>query len=284
MPPKKTATAVAKKIAEPKAKATKAAAPATKKATKSTTPTLTNGIHTTTMRSKRKAEDSVEAPKRNGVKRQSITPAPEPAAKRPKISVSPKAATKKPTTKPAAAKKTAKAKTIINHAPVDRLNVYVFGEGSNGELGLGSAKGSLEVKRPRLNPLLPADRIGVVQVAVGGMHTVVLTNNNKILTWGINDQSALGRDTAWDGGLKDMNTNDSDSDSDSDEIAVNPHESTPAEVDLTEVPEGTMWTQVVASDSASFALSSDGLVYGWGTFRVSETRFHSSQIYCLTSL
>ena len=66
-----------------------------------------------------------------------------------------------------------------------------------------------------------------------------------------------------------------ESDSDSDEIAVNPHESTPAEVDLSEVPEGTIWTQVVASDSASFALTADGLVYGWGTFRVSNILFHS---------
>lgn len=266
MPPKKSAAAATKKAAEPKVKAeTKAkttkAAPATKKATKSTTPTLTNGVHTTAMRGKRKAEDPIEEPKTNGVKRRSTTPVP--AAKRPKTLASPKAATKK-----APVKRPAKAKVIINHAPVDRLNVYVFGEGSNGELGLGSAKGSLEVKRPRLNPLLPADSVGVVQVAVGGMHTVVLTNNNRLLTWGINDQSALGRDTSWDGGLKDMDGDDSDSDSE--EIAVNPHESTPAEVDFTEVPEGTMWTQVVASDSASFALTSDGLVYGWGTFRVSS--------------
>lgn len=269
MPPKKTVAAATKKIAESKVKAetktkaAKAAAPTTKKTTKSTTPALTNGVHTTTMRGKRKAEDVTDAPQKNGVKRESLTPAPGPAAKRPKTTTSPKATTKAP-----AAKKPAKAKAVINHAPIDRLNVYVFGEGSNGELGLGSAKGSLEVKRPRLNPLLSAETVGVVQVAVGGMHTVVLTHDNKILTWGINDQSALGRDTAWDGGLKDMDGDDSDSDSE--EIAVNPHESTAAEVDLSEVPEGTIWTQVVASDSASFALTSDGQVYGWGTFRVSQ--------------
>ena len=274
MPPKKATAAANKKAAEPKVKAesrteaTKAAAPTTKKAAKSTTPTLTNGVHTASLRGKRKAEETAEAPKTNGVKRHSPSPAPEPAKKRPKTEAATKVAAKKPATK-----KPAKAKTIINHAPTDCLNVYVFGEGSNGELGLGSAKGSLEVKRPRLNPLLPADTVGVVQVAVGGMHTVVLTKYNKILTWGINDQSALGRDTTWDGGMKDMDADESDSDSD--EIAVNPHESTPAEVDLSEVPEGTIWTQVVASDSASFALTADGLVYGWGTFRVSNILFHS---------
>jgi regulator of chromosome condensation len=263
MPPKKIAATATKKATEPKvkaetkAKAAKAAAPATKKTTKATTPTQTNGVHTTTLRRKRKAEEAAEEPKTNGVKRHS--PAPGPATKRPKTTTSPKAP---------AAKKPAKPKAVINHAPINRLNVYVFGEGSNGELGLGSAKGGLEVKRPRLNPLLSANTVGVVQVAVGGMHTIILTHDNKILTWGINDQSALGRDTTWDGGLKDMDG--SDSDSDSDEIVVNPHESTPAEVDLSEVPEGTIWTQVVASDSASFALTNDGQVYGWGTFRVSQ--------------
>jgi regulator of chromosome condensation len=271
MPPKKGAAAPAKKAVEPKvekatkAKATKAVAPATKPkaSTKSTTPALTNGVHTTAIRGKRKAEEPTGEPKTNGMKRHSPSPAPAPAAKRPKTAASPKATMKKP----AAKAKATKAKVVINHAPVDPLNVFVFGEGSNGELGLGSANGSLEVKRPRLNPLLPAETVGVVQVAVGGMHTVVLTNDNKILTWGINDQSALGRDTTWEGGLKDMDEGDSDSE-ESDEIAVNPHESTPSEVDMSEVPEDTMWTQVVASDSASFALTSDGLVYGWGTFRV----------------
>ncbi|GKZ28157.1 hypothetical protein AbraCBS73388_011982, partial [Aspergillus brasiliensis] len=75
-----------------------------------------------------------------------------------------------------------KPKVVINHAPTTRLNVYVCGEGSSGELGLGSAKNAVDVKRPRLNANLPADRVGVVQVAVGGMHCVALTHDNKILT------------------------------------------------------------------------------------------------------
>jgi len=75
MPPKKATAAANKKAAEPKVKAesrtkaTKAAAPTTKKAAKSTTPTLTNGVHTTSLRGKRKAEETAEAPKTNGVKR-----------------------------------------------------------------------------------------------------------------------------------------------------------------------------------------------------------------------
>ena len=37
--------------------------------------------------------------------------------------------------------------------------------------------------------------MGVVQIDAGGMHVVALTRDNKILTWGVNDQGALGRDT-----------------------------------------------------------------------------------------
>ena len=161
---------------------------------------------------------------------------------------------------------------ILNHAATDPLNVYVFGEGSSGELGLGSARGQLEVKRPRLNPLLDADKVGVVSAAVGGMHTATLTKDNKILTWGVNDQGALGRSTAWDGGLRDVKDNESDSDSDDDsDTGVNPHESTPTEVNVSEVPKDIVWTQVACTDSATFALTDEGQVWGWGTFRVSPT-------------
>ncbi|EXJ90454.1 hypothetical protein A1O1_03556 [Capronia coronata CBS 617.96] len=216
---------------------------------------------------KRKAEDDVEdKPKVNGtkkVKSQTAATAPDP----PK----PKAAAEKTAT----VRKT-KPKAEINHAPSEKLNVYVFGEGSSGELGLGSAKGQTEVKRPRYNPNLSPDTVGVVSLSVGGMHTAALTHGNRILTWGVNDQGALGRDTTWDGGLRDLDDAGSDSDSDSDsgsETAVNPKESTPGEVDLAGVPEGAVFTQLACTDSATFALTSEGEVYGWGTFRSNEGIF-----------
>lgn len=164
-----------------------------------------------------------------------------------------------------------KPKVVINHAPTTRLNVYVCGEGSSGELGLGSAKNAVDVKRPRLNANLPADRVGAVQVAVGGMHCVALTYDNRILTWGVNDQGALGRDTTWDGGYKDIDeaNNGSDSESD-DDIALNPYESTPTAIPSEAFPKDTVFVQVAAGDSSSFALTDDGQVYGWGTFRVSQ--------------
>lgn len=163
---------------------------------------------------------------------------------------------------------------VINEAPTERLHVFVFGEGTAGELGLGTEKNCVDVKRPRLNANLDAQKVGVVQIVAGGMHNIALTHDNKILTWGVNDQGALGRDTTWEGGLKDMDEAD-DSDSDDDDTGMNPHESTPAEVDwkTTEVAEDTRWVEVAAGDSCSFALTDDGKVYGWGTFRSNEGVF-----------
>ena len=164
--------------------------------------------------------------------------------------------------------KAPKVKAVINQAPTEKLNVYVFGEGSAGELGLGTAKTAIDVKRPRLNPLLPAADVGVVQVSCGGMHVIALTHDNKILTWGVNDDGALGRDTSWSGGLR--NADQEDEDSDDEDSGLNPKEATPTAIPSTSFPEGTVFTQVAASDSCSFAVTDDGLVYGWGTFRVSK--------------
>ncbi|RFU78163.1 regulator of chromosome condensation beta-lactamase-inhibitor ii [Trichoderma arundinaceum] len=162
----------------------------------------------------------------------------------------------------------------INEAPTQVLDIYVFGEGTSGELGLGSkrvnGKKPIDVKRPRLNDNLSAKTVGVVQIACGGMHVAALTRDNKILTWGVNDQGALGRDTTWDGGLRDAdNADDSDSE-DEDDTGINPRESTPTALSEEDFAPGTKFVQVVASDSASFVLTEDGRVYGWGTFRSSD--------------
>ena len=122
-----------------------------------------------------------------------------------------------------------------------------------------------EVTRPRLNANFDPQEVGVVALAAGGMHGVVLTKGNRILTWGVNDEMALGRETAWEGGMRDV---DAEEDSDDEDVDLNPYESTPGDVFMKGVPEGTRWVQVVAGDNATFALTEDGKVYGWGTFRV----------------
>lgn len=88
---------------------------------------------------------------------------------------------------------------VVNKAPTAPPDIFVFGDGSCAQLGLGSKTlGNMsptEALVPRLNTLLSSEKVGVAQVACGGMHTVALTRDNTILTWGVNDLGALGRDT-----------------------------------------------------------------------------------------
>ena len=155
----------------------------------------------------------------------------------------------------------------ISDLPQRKLQVYVCGTGTAGELGLGP-NGGTEVKAPRPNPNLS----GVVSVATGGMHAAALTTDGKILSWGVNDQGTLARDTTWDGGLRDAENSDSDSE---DEPELNPKEATPAKIPTIQFPSGTTFVQVTAGDSTTFALTSEGNVYGCGTFRVSISFLHS---------
>lgn len=163
---------------------------------------------------------------------------------------------------------------VINEAPTDVLTVYIFGTGDmSGDLGLGPQKKS--AKLPTAIPKLDARKEGsyrVVRLDCGGMHSIALTEDSKIVTWGGNDEGALGRNTDWDGGLRDMDAkggagDDADSE-DSDDEALNPLESTPTHIPENSFPPGTKFTSVAAGDSCSFAVTDTGLVYGWGTFAV----------------
>ncbi|KAL3465958.1 regulator of chromosome condensation 1/beta-lactamase-inhibitor protein II [Aspergillus heterothallicus] len=132
--------------------------------------------------------------------------------------------------------------------PTQSLDVYVFGRNDLGQLGLGYLT---DVQLPLLNPNLPAATVGVVHLAVGLVHAAALTHDNQILTWGSNINDALGRDTTVDGG---DNTN------------LFQRQATPGPVDLAAFPANTSFTQLAVTGSATFVLTTDGLVYGWGTF------------------
>ncbi|KAI5846040.1 regulator of chromosome condensation 1/beta-lactamase-inhibitor protein II, partial [Tricharina praecox] len=156
---------------------------------------------------------------------------------------------------------------ILTAVPSDRVNVFACGTGEYGELGLGPSPKAKTVGRPRLNALLPIDSVGVVAVAYGGMHGMVLTHDGKVYTWGVNDLGALGRITkAKDEKLKDADADSIDSD-DEDEVPLNEDESTPK---MVEFPEGTVITRIAAGDSLSLAVTNTGQVYGWGTFRSND--------------
>lgn len=182
-----------------------------------------------------------------------------------------------------AAPKAKKFGPVLNIVPTSILDIYVFGEGSSGELGLGAmsyqGKKPIDVKRPRLNHLLAAEDVGVVAVGVGGMHCAVITRDNRILTWGVNDDGALGRETEA-GKMVDMKPDGeaSDSDSEDEDSGLNPSESEPREVDISHIPEGTKFAKIVACDSATFVVTEEGLVYGWGSFRVSPILLDANKV------
>lgn len=112
--------------------------------------------------------------------------------------------------------------------------VLTLGQGEFGQLGLGPDV--LLRERPALVQL--PERM--IQAEGGGVHAVCLSETGKIYTLGCNDEDALGRDTSEDG---------------SDAI--------PGLVELQE-----KIVQVSsAGDSHTAALTDDGRVFIWGTFR-----------------
>ncbi|KAH6919888.1 hypothetical protein HPB50_029124 [Hyalomma asiaticum] len=92
-------------------------------------------------------------------------------------------------------------------------------------------------------PAVVADLKDVADVVAGGMHTLCLTADGKVWSFGCNDDGALGRRTS----------------------SLDGSETTPGTV---EIPE--MVTRVTAGDSHSAALTVSGKVYLWGNFRYSR--------------
>lgn len=160
----------------------------------------------------------------------------------------------------------------INHAPTTVRAVLAFGSADAGELGIGPTAADLADDDQTYEPLLilsldptRPSTLHAVQLECGGMHTIALTRDNKIVTWGVNDLGALGRVTEWDGGWHDIDEEAVAPDEPGD---MNPLESTPYAIPVTTFLPGTKFVQVAAGDSCSFALTSTGLLYGWGTFKV----------------
>uniref|UniRef100_A0A8C2Z4X3 Regulator of chromosome condensation 1 n=1 Tax=Cyclopterus lumpus TaxID=8103 RepID=A0A8C2Z4X3_CYCLU len=115
----------------------------------------------------------------------------------------------------------------------DAGQVLVLGQGDVGQLGLGET--IIQRKKPALVSLPEK----MIQVFAGGMHTVCVSETGNVYTFGCNDEGALGRDTTEEGS-----------------------EMVPGKVTLAEKV-----VQVSAGDSHTAALTDDGTVYIWGSFR-----------------
>ncbi|OLL22852.1 Protein pim1 [Neolecta irregularis DAH-3] len=164
----------------------------------------------------------------------------------------------------------------------EKLAVYVFGTGTMAELGLGPASNCQIVKRPRLNTFLDLEKVGAVDISVGGMHSAALAFDGKIYTWGVNDQGALGRDTRWEVPPPKATVNgdaDADDSEEDENEPINPRESVPGVV--VELPQDVNVVSVACGDSITAAITDEGELYTWGTFRCSEGLLGYSPHYAI---
>lgn len=155
--------------------------------------------------------------------------------------------------------------------------LFVFGNGDMGQHGLGTDVID-EIKRPRKHVWVDTKNSsgalgqgGIEAIAAGGMHTLAIDSNGKLWSWGINDNAALGR-------LTDRE----------EDVETEVFETEPMPVEglgpqgrgilsgskqLGGGKEGEVQkfraTRIAAGDSVSVALSDDGQVRVWGSFRVS---------------
>ena len=147
-------------------------------------------------------------------------------------------------------------------------DVAVCGDGDCGQLGCG--QGVSAARSPRIVAGLRGMQVGAV--AAGGLHTLVLTDSGEVHSFGCNDEGALGGETVDDGYLPCKVEGFVPS-------AFGPNsgkESAPPRVTSFEerkrqVGEATI-VQIVAGETTSLALSEDGDVYMWGSYRDNEGR------------
>lgn len=141
--------------------------------------------------------------------------------------------------------------------------VLTCGDNGHGQGGHGN-KHSRATKPRRIEEGLPKGS-KIRQVAAGGMHSVVLTTAGSIYTFGVGDEGALGRTLASTG----VDTSGGSS-SHSSESLLDPDEKEkiPGLVEFGELLHGTAIKMVSAGDSHTAALTDDGRVLAWGTFRV----------------
>ncbi|KAJ9585284.1 hypothetical protein L9F63_002914, partial [Diploptera punctata] len=141
---------------------------------------------------------------------------------------------------PASVRNSKKQKLILSRPETPYLKspgiILTCGQGDTGQLGLGPDV--VERSRPALVPELD----NIIDICAGAMHTICLTESGNVITFGCNDEGALGRDTSEEGS-----------------------ETIPGEVDL----DGQV-IQITAGDSHSAALLEDGKVFAWGSFRDSS--------------
>lgn len=115
--------------------------------------------------------------------------------------------------------------------------VFVHGSGDCDQLGLGADV--LERKKPALVPGLCG--ISIRSIACGGMHTLCISSDGQLFSWGCGDDGALGRSSGND-----------------------------CEPALVEMPEKTTALSAACGDSHSCCIDSEGKAWLWGSYKDSS--------------
>ncbi|WZN61323.1 regulator of chromosome condensation [Chloropicon roscoffensis] len=134
--------------------------------------------------------------------------------------------------------------------------VFMFGTGDCGQLGFGEDVPELPFPKQ-----LKWKGLCFTKLVCGGMHTLAVSSDGGLWSWGVNDEGALGR-------LAKSNNDFVDAQAAglaSAQGAI--PENVPGRVDL---PSGSRVAQVTTGDSHCMALLSSGEVYGWGAYRNSS--------------
>ncbi|KAI0042291.1 RCC1/BLIP-II [Auriscalpium vulgare] len=146
--------------------------------------------------------------------------------------------------------------------------IFVWGTGNFGQFGMGPNLLD-EFATPRRNTWVE-DKIaegvfgtesgaGVVAVAAGGMHSMFVDENGKIWSCGVNDDAALGRIT------KDV----PDPDNPGNFLNIDILTSIPHPLQSL-VDDKFRAAKIAAGDSISAAISTEGELRVWGSFRANE--------------
>ncbi|KAF8968049.1 regulator of chromosome condensation 1/beta-lactamase-inhibitor protein II [Flammula alnicola] len=154
------------------------------------------------------------------------------------------------------------------HRPA--LTLFGWGCGDTGQLGVGPMpEGSKdEWDKPKRNTLVEGmvkegafgtEGTGLVAIAAGGMHSLVVDENGTVWSFGINDEGALGRET----------TNVPNPLKPGEFVPSEDVEASPRPVQAL-VDEGFRAVKVAAGDNISAALDSEGGLRVWGSFRDSQ--------------
>ncbi|QDZ17650.1 regulator of chromosome condensation [Chloropicon primus] len=134
--------------------------------------------------------------------------------------------------------------------------IFMFGTGDCGQLGFGE-----DVPELPFPKALSWKGLTFQKLVCGGMHTVALSSDGTVWSWGVNDEGALGRLAKSNNDFVDAKAMGLGGSAD----AI--PENVPGKVDL---PAGSRVAALSAGDSHCMALLTSGEVWGWGSYRNSS--------------